>query len=105
MDPPNAGNKMFEALSGETRLYPLLGDPITAVKSPARLTRGLEARGHNGICVRMHVPQADLEGVMHGLSLVPNVDGLLITMPHKFAAFRHSASSSERARLLGVVSV
>jgi shikimate dehydrogenase len=96
---------MLESLSGETRLYPILGDPITAVKSPQRLTCGFEARDHNGICVPMQVPQADLEAVMHGLSLVPNVDGLLITMPHKFAAFTLCASSSERAKLLGVVSV
>jgi shikimate dehydrogenase len=96
---------MLESLSGETRLYPILGDPITAVKSPQTLTRGFETRGHNGICVPMQVPQADLEAVMHGLSLVPNVDGLLITMPHKFAAFTLCATSSERAKLLGVVSV
>ncbi len=96
---------MLECLSGETRLYPILGDPITAVKSPQTLTRGFEARGHNGICVPMQVPQPDLEDVMHGLAPVPNVDGLLITMPHKFAAFRLCASSSERAKLLGVVSV
>ncbi|MFL4996204.1 MAG: shikimate dehydrogenase family protein [Microvirga sp.] len=96
---------MLECLSGETRLYPILGDPITAVQSPQTLTRGFEARGHNGICVPMQVPQPDLEDVMHGLAPVPNVDGLLITMPHKFAAFRLCASSSERAKLLGVVSV
>jgi shikimate dehydrogenase len=96
---------MLECLSGETRLYPILGDPITAVQSPQTLTRGFEARGHNGICVPMQVPQPDLVDVMHGLAPVPNVDGLLITMPHKFAAFRLCASSSERAKLLGVVSV
>jgi shikimate dehydrogenase len=96
---------MLESLSGETRLYPILGDPITAVKSPERLTRGFAIRGHNGICVPMQVPQGDLEAVMHGLSLVPNVDGLLITMPHKFTAFTFCDTSSERAKLLGVVSV
>jgi shikimate dehydrogenase len=42
---------------------------------------------------------------MRGLSLIPKIDGLLVTMPHKFAAFSYCATSSERARLLGVVSV
>src|SRR6266850_3763921 len=96
---------MLENLSGETRLFPIIGDPIIFVKIPPRLTGDLEARGHNGICVPMQVPETDLEGVMNGLSRIPNIDGLLITMPHKFTAFAYCATSSERAKLLGVVSV
>lgn len=92
-------------LSGETRLFPIIGDPIIYVKSPERLTSGFEKRGHNGFCVPMQVPEATLPDVMRGLTLVPNVDGLLITMPHKFTAFSYCATSSDRARLLGVVSV
>src|SRR4029453_9450972 len=34
-----------------------------------------------------------------------NVDGILVTMPHKFTAFAHCATSSERAKMLGGVSV
>jgi shikimate dehydrogenase len=96
---------MLECLSGETRLFPIIGDPIIHAKSPQRLTSGFEARGHNSICVPMQVPDGDLEVVMQGLTRTPNVDGLLVTMPHKFAAFPYCATSSERARLLGVVSV
>lgn len=96
---------MLESLSGETRLFPIIGDPIIHVKSPQRLTRGFEARDHNAICVPMEVPEAALEGVMRGLALIPNIDGLLITMPHKFTAFSYCATSSERAKLFGVVSV
>ena len=96
---------MLENLSGETRLFPIIGDPIIFVKIPPRLTGDLQARGRNGICVPMQVPETDLEGVMNGLSRIPNIDGLLITMPHKFTAFAYCASSSERSKLLGVVSV
>lgn len=96
---------MLENLSGETRLFPIIGDPIIFVKSPQRLTSGFEARGHNGICVPMQVPEPDLEVVMRGLTHTPNVDGLLVTMPHKFKAFTYCATSSERAKLLSVVSV
>lgn len=42
---------------------------------------------------------------MRGLAHTPNVDGVLVTMPHKRAAFEYCATSSERARMLGVVSV
>jgi shikimate dehydrogenase len=96
---------MLEMLSGETRLYPILGDPIRFVKSPQRLTAAFAARGHNGVCVPMQVPEGALERVLRGLEAVPNVRGLLITMPHKNAMFRYCATSSETAKLLGVVSI
>ena len=92
-------------LSGESRLFPIIGDPIIYVKSPQRLTSGFEARGHNGICIPMQVSTADLEAVMGGLTRTANVDGLLVTMPHKFTVFTYCATSSETARLFGVVSV
>jgi shikimate dehydrogenase len=96
---------MLENLSGETRLFPIIGDPIIYVKSPQYFTNSIAARGHNGICVPMQVPEHDLEAAMRGLSAVPNVDGLLITMPHKFTAFAYCATGSETARILRVVSV
>ncbi len=96
---------MLEQLSGETRLFPIIGDPIKYVKSPERLTSGFAARKHNAICIPMQVPEGDLASVMQGLALIPNIDGLLITMPHKFTVYTYCASSSERSRLLEVVSV
>ena len=54
---------MLENLSGETRLFPIIGDPIKFVQSSSRLTSGFEARGHNGICIPMQVSAADLEVV------------------------------------------
>ena len=96
---------MLEKLSGETLLYPIIGDPIIFVKSPQRLTAEFEARDHNGICVPMQVPDGQLENVIRGLGPVPNVRGLLITMPHKNTMFAYCATFSETAKLLGVVSV
>jgi shikimate dehydrogenase len=96
---------MFNLLSGSTRLYPIIGDPVIYAESPARLTRTFEKRGHNGICVPMQVTAGGLDVAMAGLSATYNVDGILVTMPHKFTAFAHCATSSERARMLGAVSV
>jgi shikimate dehydrogenase len=96
---------MPDHLSGGTRLFPIIGDPIDYVESPTRLTRTFTARDYNGICVPMQVPVDDLDTVMAGLTATRNVDGILVTMPHKFTAFGQCATSSERARRLGVVSV
>jgi len=95
----------LENLSGETSLYPIIGDPISFVKSPKRLTAKFEELGHDGICVPMLVPEGTLESVVRGLDSVSNVRGLLITMPQKNAMFAHCATSSETSRLLSVVSI
>ena len=92
-------------LDGESRLYPIIGDPIKYVQSVGGLTRAFRQRGHNGVCVPLQVPEHELTSVMAGLSATVNVDGILVTMPHKFAAFAYCTTSSERARTLRVVSV
>jgi shikimate dehydrogenase len=96
---------MLERLSGETLLYPIIGDPIIFAKSPQRLTAEFEARDHNGICVPMQVPDGELDSYISGLGSVGNVRGLLITMPHKNTMFAYCATSSETSKLLRVVSV
>jgi shikimate dehydrogenase len=96
---------MLERLSGETLLYPIIGDPIVFVKSPQRLTAEFAKRGHNGVCVPMQLPDGQLESFLHGIESVANVRGLLITMPHKNAMFAHCATASKTSKLLGVVSV
>ncbi len=96
---------MSHQLSGAARLYPIIGDPVKYAESPARLTANFESRGHNGLCIPMQVGEGDLNVVMTGLAALANVDGILVTMPHKSTAFAYCTTSSERARMLGVVSV
>lgn len=96
---------MLEQLSGETRLFPIIGDPISAVQSPGQLTRGFERRGRNAACVAMQVPLDALDAVLGGLSATLNVAGLLVTMPHKARVAERCATLSDRARRLGAVSV
>lgn len=59
----------------------------------------------NAICFPLQVPEDSLDVVMSALASTPNVDGILVTMPHKFAAFNHCVTSSARSSLFGVVSV
>ena len=63
-------------LDGETRLFPIIGDPIKFVKSPQRLTVGFAAQGHNGIYIPTQASDGDLGEVMRGLARTKNVDGL-----------------------------
>jgi shikimate dehydrogenase len=86
--------------SGETRLFPVVGDPIAQVLSPAAITRILASRGADAIVVPLHVAPRDLPDLMPMLHRVRNIDGLLVTVPHKQAAFTLCASASDRARFV-----
>ena len=97
---------MFNQLSGATRLFPDHRRPDQVRRVPGAAhphLRGPRPQRH------LH-PDAGAGGrprrsSMAGLTATPNVDGILVTMPHKHTAFAYCATSSERATLLGVVSV
>ncbi len=92
-------------LSGATRVIAIVGDPIAQVKSPAGVTQALVERGCNAVVVPMHVDAAAFDAFMRGLGMAHNVDGIIATIPHKFAAYRHCCTASERARVLGAANV
>ena len=96
---------MAVTLSGETRLYPIIGKPIIHAKSPERLSANFARRGRNAVCIPMEVPDSQLPAVMEGLAQTQNVDGILVTMPHKFAVFPFCKTVSPTSRMLGGVSV
>ena len=94
---------MSQPLSGASRVHFIVGDPIAQVKSPAGVTESYHARGHNAYVMPAHVAPADLAAWLAGVSLAKNVDGIIVTVPHKFASFDLCASSSERAAFLHTV--
>lgn len=96
---------MFDQLSGASRLFPIIGDPVKYVESPVWLTRTFGHRGVHALCVPMQTPDGALDVVMAALAATPNVDGILVTMPHKHTAYAYCTTATERARLLEVVSV
>jgi shikimate dehydrogenase len=98
-------SRVTERLDGATRVYYVVGDPITQAKAPARMTQGFVQCGLNAVLVPMHVAARDLDAFMHGASSAQNVDGMIMTVPHKLAAYRYCATTTERARCLGATNV
>ena len=94
---------MLPGLSGETRIHIIVGDPIGQTKSPAGLTRVFVERAVDAVCIPMQVPAGDFDAVMAAIKRVQNVDGVVVTVPHKFAATRHCDALSARARALAAV--
>ncbi|GAA4014539.1 shikimate dehydrogenase [Streptomyces marokkonensis] len=72
-------------ISGNTRLYAVLGDPITQVQSPGLLNPVFAELGIDAVLVPVYARAADLESVVRGLQRVGNLDGLFATVPHKAA--------------------
>jgi shikimate dehydrogenase len=94
---------MLENFSGATRVHLIVGDPIAQVKSPFGVTQAFEANGRDAICVPAHVAPADLHDWWAGTRRARNIDGLIVTVPHKFACTAFCDTLSERAAFLGAV--
>jgi shikimate dehydrogenase len=96
---------MLENLNGATRLFPLVGDPVAQVKSPAGMTRAFEQRGIDAICIAMQIAPTDWTDYIKTMRATKNVDGLIVTVPHKFSAYEACDSMTERAKFLRTVNV
>lgn len=92
-------------LDGRTRLFLIAGDPIAQVKSPAGLSAILAARGVNALVLPAHVAAADFDAWLDGLALTRNLDGVVMTVPHKIAAAARCRRLSARAQAVGSVNV
>ena len=96
---------MSIAISGATRLNVIVGDPIAQVKSPGGMTAAFEARRHDGILVPVHVSPADLGDFLRIADRLHNLDGIIVTVPHKFDCYAHCSSATERANFLNAVNI
>ena len=90
-------------LNGSTRVHFIVGDPIAQVKSPAGVTQAYAERGQNAYVMPAHVSPKDLAAWLAGVSLAKNLDGIIVTVPHKFACFDLCATTSDRASFLHTV--
>src|SRR5436305_8789442 len=96
---------MLPSLNGATRIHVTIGDPIAQVKSPAGVTQAFAARGADAIMIPLQVKRADIEDFFKLAKKLPNLDGIIITVPHKPVAFRHCDQTSERSHVLEVCNV
>ncbi|MBV8030446.1 MAG: shikimate dehydrogenase [Betaproteobacteria bacterium] len=70
-------------ISGATRVYCLLGDPLHKARTPEHFNGLFAQRGIDAVMVPLEVPDGALAEAFSVLRKVKNLDGLIITMPHK----------------------
>jgi shikimate dehydrogenase len=75
-------------ISGTTRLYAIIGDPITHVRTPMAFNDYFMARNTDAVCVPVHIGRDDLPRGWGGLKSIANLDGFIVTAPHKAEAAR-----------------
>ncbi|MES1148194.1 MAG: shikimate dehydrogenase, partial [Bradyrhizobium guangdongense] len=91
--------------TGATRLYVIVGDPVAQVRSPAGVTEEFVARGRNAILVPVQVAPVDLADFLSLAGRLKNLDGIVATIPHKFACYQACASATDRAHFLQTVNL
>lgn len=92
-------------IDGKTALFLVAGDPIAQVKSPELYTDWCVAHDVNAVFVPFHIDAAEGSRVLDALRHVPNLAGLIVTIPFKPLAADHCQVLSPRARAAGAVNV
>lgn len=91
--------------SGSTGVIFIIGDPIAQVRSPSVLTPLLRQRGADLIVIPAKVAAAEFRSFVAAVEAMQNTVGLIITVPHKFAAFELCSEIESPAARVGSVNL
>lgn len=97
--------KSISEISGATRLYAIIADPILQVKTPQVINALFEQVGHEGVMVPFHVTASGLPAVIAGLRSLANLEGFIVTVPHKTAMLSLCDQVTAHAQQVGAVNV
>lgn len=70
-------------ISGSTRVFMVLGDPVAQVRAPEVFNALFERHGIDAVLVPAQVAPADLARFVPSVLRAGNIDGLWLTIPHK----------------------
>ena len=70
-------------ITGTTRLYAIIGDPIAHVRTPMAFNDYFLERNIDAVCLPVHIGRDDLPKGWAGLKSIANLDGFIVTAPHK----------------------
>jgi shikimate dehydrogenase len=92
-------------ISGSTRLFGILADPILQVQTPQRMNELFARVGYDGVLVPFHARADNLTAVVAGLRKLENLGGMIVTVPHKSAILALCDEASDVARQIGAANV
>ena len=92
-------------ITGSTRIYGIVADPVAQVKTPQTMRKVFDRRGTDGVLVPMHVPPAGLRDLVQALRSVKNFGGMVVTVPHKTSMVGLCDAVTPEARAVGAVNI
>ena len=90
-------------ITGKTRLFPIIGNPVDRVLSPPSVNSWFGENGYDAVMTPIGVSDASLPAFWTLLRSSPTFLGCSVTYPHKQAACRAVDVRTERARRLGAI--
>src|SRR5690554_2585370 len=92
-------------ITGRTRVYGIIADPIHHVKTPEAMHLVFDRYGVDGVLVPIHVSPDGLPEMMAGLRQMRNFGGFIATVPHKPAMIDLCDEVDAHARLIGAANI
>lgn len=92
-------------ITGTTRVYGIIADPIAHVQTPQQLNALMAARAVDGVLVPIHLGPGELARFVESLRAWRNFGGFVATVPHKKAIVALCDHVSDGAREVGAVNV
>ena len=90
-------------ITGTTRVFGVIADPIDHVRAPMVFNPVFEDRKIDAVLVPLHIPAHDLEKSIRGLAALPNMGGVCVTIPHKLPMANLCDDLSLAAQITGAV--
>jgi len=90
-------------ITGATRLYAIVGDPIVQVRSAEVFTQRFADEGIDAVLVPMQVSLDTFATIVPALMALGNLDGLLVTAPLKELLARYASRLGATAGCIGAV--
>jgi shikimate dehydrogenase len=92
---------MIPTPQGQTRLFAVIGDPVTQVQAPQLMNALFHEAEVDAVMVPVQASPRQFATVLAGLMAMGNCDGILVTIPHKFAVAELVGRRSGMVELTG----
>jgi shikimate dehydrogenase len=99
------GPEQMRDITGRTRLFGIIADPIVHVQTPQRMNALMRARNYDGVLVPFHVRAEHLADFVASLRRLENFGGFIATVPHKPAMIGLCDEVTEAAKQVGAANV
>ena len=90
-------------ITGKTKLYFIIADPISQVRTPEVFNAYCAQNGSDAVMVPIQVAPEGLEAVMTAFRAMKNLGGVVVTVPHKTAVALLCDELGEAGRAIGSV--